>query len=201
MNEDGRFDERPLRVLGIGGSTRRGSRSLTLLQGALRAAEEAGATATLADVRALGLPIYDEDLAVDDYPASLADLLADTRAADAYILCSPTYHGTVSGAVKNALDALNYLENDDPPYFGGKPVALMALGGGSGANVVTALQHTARGLNGIVIPTVVVAGGNTIDDGEVRDERLRQRLRGMVDELLDVAVRLRQPEKALTAAH
>jgi FMN reductase len=137
--------------------------------------------------------MYDDDLAVDDYPAALADLLRATREADAYILCSPTYHGTVSGAVKNALDALNYLDNVDPPYFGGKPVALMALGGGSGANVVTALQHATRGLNGLAIPTVVVAGGNAIENGVVTDERVRRRLRAAVDELLDLAVRLRRP--------
>ena len=50
--------ESPIRVLGIGGSTRRHSKSLLLLATALRMAEEAGALATLAVVRALDPPIY-----------------------------------------------------------------------------------------------------------------------------------------------
>ena len=40
---------------------RRGSLSLTALRAALRLAEEAGAEALLADVRAFDLPVYDED--------------------------------------------------------------------------------------------------------------------------------------------
>ena len=198
MHDDGR-SAAPIRVLGIGGSTRRGSKSLTLLEAALAAAASAGASVKLADIRAMGLPIFDEDLAVDDYPTSLADLLAAVREADAYILCSPTYHGTVSGAVKNALDALNVLYDDEPSYFGGKPVALMALGGG-GANVVTALQHATRALNGVVIPTVVIAGGNAVLEGEVTDESVQRRLGLMVEELLGLASRLRRPAAATLIA-
>jgi FMN reductase len=197
MHDNGR-SVAPMRVLGIGGSTRRGSKSLTLLEAALAAAAAAGASVKLADARAMGLPIFDEDLAVDDYPPSLADLLAAVREADAYILCSPTYHGTVSGGVKNALDALNVLNDDEPSYFGGKPVALMALGGG--ANVVTAMQHATRALNGIVIPTVVIAGGNAVLDGEVTDESVQRRLGLMVEELLGLASRLRRPAAATLVA-
>jgi NAD(P)H-dependent FMN reductase len=67
--------------------------------------------------------------------------------ADAYILCSPTYHGTITGAMKNALDVLDYLAMGTPvdpaQTFKGKPVALMACGGG-GQNVINALYHTTR---------------------------------------------------------
>ena len=98
-----------VRVLGIGGSTRQGSKSRILLAEALRQAEAAGADVPLADVRALDLPIYDPDRPLESYPPSLHELLAAARAADAYILGSPTYHGAVSGAVKNALGALNVL--------------------------------------------------------------------------------------------
>ena len=193
MADYGGMDGTPLRVLGIGGSTRRVSKSRVLLAEALRLAEEAGARVTLADVRALALPLYDDDRPLHDYPETLADLLAAARDADAYILCSPTYHGTVSGAVKNVLDALNFLGDDDPPYFGGKPVALMALGGGSAANVLTGLHHATRALNGLTTPTGIVASGSAIVDGEVSDEGLRRQMRGMVTELLDLAARLRRP--------
>lgn len=192
--------EEPLRVLGIGGSTRKGSKSLVLLASALRLAEERGASVTLGDVRTLALPIYDDDLPLAAYPPSLCELLDATRAADAIILCSPTYHGTVSGAVKNALDALNFLFEDDPPYFAGKPVALMALGGGGAANVLTSLHHATRALNGLTIPTTLIAGGRSIANDDVIDETVQQRLGWMVDELLDVARRLRRPVPSLVEA-
>jgi FMN reductase len=193
MNRCESVDDLPIRVLGIGGSTRRDSKSLALLQSALHLAADAGAGVTLADVRALDLPIYDHDRPLHDYPSSLHELLAAARAADAYILCSPTYHGTVSGAVKNALDALNFLEVEDPPYLASKPVALMALGGGGAANVLNSLHHVTRALNGLSIPTTVIAHGSAIREGEISDEAVRRRLFRLVHELLDLAVRLRSP--------
>ena len=181
----------PLRVLGIGGSTRAGSRSLVLLRHALRVAEAAGAGVAMGDVRQMALPMYDDDLPLERYPDSLRQLLESAREADAFIFCSPTYHGTISGAVKNAFDCLNFLVDDSPRYLQGKPIGLMALGGGSAANVITALDHSARGLNGLVLPTTVISSGSAVQDSEVTDARVQQRVQAMVDELLDVASRLR----------
>lgn len=184
-------EDAPLRVLGIGGSTRAGSHSLVLLRHALRLAETAGAGVAMGDVRQMALPMYDDDLPLDGYPPALRQLLEFAREADAFIFCSPTYHGTISGAVKNAFDCLNFLVDDTPRYLQGKPIALMALGGGSAANVITALDHSARGLNGLVLPTTVISSGSAIQDGDVADPRVQQRVQAMVDELLDVALRLR----------
>ena len=184
----------PPRVLGIGGSTRRGSSSLAALAAALGLAAAAGAETALADVRALGLPLYDEDRALEEYPASLGWLLAEVRAADAYLLATPTYLGTVAGGVKNALDALSFLVGDDPPYFGGKPVGLLALGGANAADALTALGHAARCLNGLVVPTAVVVPARAIDGGSgaIVDEAVRRRVGRMVGEVVDVGRRLRR---------
>lgn len=102
--------------------------------------------------------------------------------------------------MKNVLDALNFLGNDDPPYLGGKPVALMALGGGA-ANVLTALHHAARALNGLTTATAVAVPARGVDAaaGEVTDEAARRRLDRMVEELIDVAARLRRPAVARLA--
>ncbi|MDQ3514689.1 MAG: NAD(P)H-dependent oxidoreductase, partial [Chloroflexota bacterium] len=56
---------RPLRVLGIGGSMRLGSKSLGALESALALAREAGAETTLASVRDLALPVYDPTIGLD----------------------------------------------------------------------------------------------------------------------------------------
>jgi FMN reductase len=192
--------ERPIRLLGIGGSLRQRSKSLALLGTALRIAEDAGAVVTLADVRKLALPLYDPDRPLNDYPPTLSDLADAVRAADGLVLCSPSYHGSISGAVKNVFDSLNALRDDDPPYFAGKPVALMAVGDGGAANVLTALQHTTRALHGLTIPTTVIAGSKAIVDGEVVDELVQRRLRWMVDELIGLSLRLRPPAAALAGA-
>lgn len=187
---------RPVRILGIGGSMRRESRSRGLLQATLAIAEAAGAEPVLADVRELDLPTYNPDIPLNGYPAAMTWLVEQARAADAFIFCSPTYHGTVSGVVKNALDALDFLVNDTPRYLGGKPVALLALGGGSAANVITGLSHAARGLNALAIPLAVTVSGAAValDPVAVTDDGTRVRLERLAHELMSVTRRLRSPE-------
>lgn len=185
----------PLRILGIGGSTRQASRSRALLQAALRRAQEAGAQTVLADVRALALPLYDEDWPLERYPSTLPWFLEQVRAADGFVLGSPTYHGTLSGAVKNLLDLLEFLGDDEPPYFGGKPVGLLAVGGASAMNALNALHHSVRALNGLSVPTLVLASGSALDleRSEVTDPVVGRRMERMVAQLLDLAGRLRRP--------
>ncbi len=182
-------DERPIRLLGIGGSTRRGSRSLVALRAALRLAEEAGARTTLADVCELNLPVYNADWHVADYPPSLAWLLDEARASDGFIFCSPTYHGTISGAVKNVLDALAFMVSDDPPNLGGKPVGLMGYGGQSAVNVLNTLHHAVHGLNGHATKTFVAVPSSAFDDRrvDVTEEGVIKRLGTMVNELIEYA--------------
>jgi FMN reductase len=192
MSDEIKTQSRALRLLGIGGSMRASSLSRRVLQAALRLAEEAGARTVLADVRALDLPLYNADRRLEDYPPTLAWLLHEARAAHAFILCSPTYHDTVAGGVKNALDALNLLAADNPPYLGGKVVGLMALG--ASANVLNSLAHATRALKGLAAPTVVtvpVAALNP-DSGEIRDAAVARRLAFMVGEVIDLTRRLRR---------
>ncbi len=199
---DGRQGSSPVRVLGIGGSMRAGSLSLIALEAALRLAAEAGATTRLADVRMLDLPVYRSDRQLADYPPSLSWLLAEVRAADAILLCSPTYHGTVSGAVKNVLDALDFLDDGAPPYLGGKVVGLLALGGGGAINTLNALHHAIRALNGLTIPTVVTVPSGAIDRATqaVSDDAVRRRLARMTGEMIELARRLRVPAMPGVAA-
>lgn len=184
-----------VRLLGIGGSTRAGSLSLLTLTVALRLAEEAGARTVLADVRALALPVYDADRPLEAYPPTLAWLLAEVRAADAYLLCSPTYHGTVAGGVKNVLDTLEFLASDMPPYLGGKVVGLMAYGGG-GANVINSLSHATHALNGLAALTVVTVSEGALDrdTGGVHDAAVRGRLDRLVMDVVDLTRRLRRAD-------
>jgi FMN reductase len=200
---------RPIRILGIGGGSTLGqSISRVALDTTLRIAADAGALVTMADVRAMELPVYAGDRPFEDYPPSLPWLLDEVRAADGYILCSPTFHGTVSGGVKNALDMLEYMRNDPPAtrYFAGKPVALVALGGGAdggGAwNVLNALHHSARALKGISVPTVVAIPNGAIDreTRTLQDDAVRARLAKMATELIDLARRLRPAAPADVAA-
>lgn len=176
-------------VLGIGGSTRQQSKSLAALQAALRVAAEQGAETRLVAMRDLALPLWNSDVQYDAHPREVGVLLDAVRAADALIVCSPTYHGTVSGAVKNALDLLDFLGNDSPRYLGGKPVGLLGYGGASAMNTINALYHALRALSGFVVPTVAVLAATQFDveTATITDPAMHRRVSTMVAEMLDLA--------------
>lgn len=187
----------PVRILGIGGSTRRASMSLLALKVALRIAEEEGAQTSLAAVRDLDLPMYNGERRLDDYPTTLTWLLDEVRAADGFVICSPTYHGTISGAVKNVLDALEFLASDQPRYLGGKSVALLGYGGASAMNVINSLYHTVRTLNAHVVPTVVILSRDQLDGDTVdlKDAGARLRLATMMREVIDLGGMIRDSKR------
>jgi len=167
--------------------------SLVSLKIALKLAREHGAQTSLAATRDLDLPMYNGERHLGQYPASLPWLLGEVRAADAFVICSPTYHGTISGAVKNILDSLEFLANDAPAYLGGKPVALLGYGGASAMNVINSLYHTVRTLQALVVPTVVILSRDHIDteNVDIKDQSTRQRLLAMVGEVVDLAALVR----------
>ena len=96
---------RSVRVVGLGGSLRELSTSRAALQVALEGAAASGAGVELIWVRELGLPLYSEEHVPWRRHFAPANRKA-VYAADALIWSSPTYHGSVSGAFKNALDWL-----------------------------------------------------------------------------------------------
>jgi FMN reductase len=182
-------DDRPVRILGIGGSTRRESRTLAVLRAVLALAGEQGATTTLAAVRELDLPLYNEDIPLDRQPASLHWLLEQVQAADAFVLGSPTYHGTISGALKNVLDALHIRHGEERTYFDRRPVGLLAYGGPSALNVINALSHSVRGMRGLQTPTVLTVARAAMDESftHIADETTRKRASQMVSEVIHFA--------------
>lgn len=96
-----------LTIVGLGGSLARISRSRAALKVALEGAAGAGAETVLLDVRELDLPLYNPD---DEEPtASAARLIEACYGADGMLWSSPMYQGTISGALKNALDWLHLL--------------------------------------------------------------------------------------------
>jgi chromate reductase len=92
----------PIRVLGISGSLRQGSHNRVLLRAA---AGELPPRAEFVEYSGLAdLPAYDEDLDATIAPAAVQSLRQAIEAADALIISTPEYNGSVPGALKNALD-------------------------------------------------------------------------------------------------
>lgn len=188
----------PVRILGIGGTTSERSWSLVPMDIALAKAHAAGADVVRATIYDLDLPMFRTDWKLEQYPPTLPWLLDQIRQADGLLLCSPTYHGTMSGAIKNLLDMLIFLGWDKPPYLGGKPVAVMAYGGMTSMGVLSGLTQVVRGLKGITVPTHIAVPERAVnrETASIDDQRVLDRMDEMVAELLRFAAQLRQPHQA-----
>lgn len=178
-------------VVGLGGSLNPPSRSLAALELALQAAEAAGAHVRLFDLRALDLPLFvpgaDATAAAEEY----ADAVHE---ADGLIWSSPMYHGTISGAFKNALDWLELLGDRDPPYLTDKVVGLISAAGGvQGLQAVNTMEYVVRSLRAFAVPLVVpIAARQAFDaDGNITDERAASQLRHLGEEVAEICLRRR----------
>ncbi len=178
-------------IIGIGGTTRSGSGTERLLRFALGVTEAGGATTVgFFGPELAQLPMYAPDSSTRTVGAK--HLAEQLRRADGIIIASPGYHGSVSGLVKNALDYVEDLRDDDRAYFDGLAVGCIATGAGWQAIVSTLLQlrtiaHSLRGW-----PTPLGAAINTTqkvfgDDDEVVDERARFQLETVAREVLQFA--------------
>ncbi|MFF8970162.1 NADPH-dependent FMN reductase [Streptomyces sp. NPDC014995] len=141
-----------VRILALVGSLRAGSTNRQLAEAAVKVAPE-GAEVTLYEGLA-DIPFYNEDIDVEgSVPAAAAKLRETAQAADAFLLFSPEYNGTIPAVLKNAIDWLSR------PYgagaFGGKPVAVVGTAFGQYGGVWA--QDEAR-------KAVGIAGGKVIED-------------------------------------
>lgn len=166
-------------VVAVCGSLRDASYTRTALNYALDAAERAGASTALLDVGHEDVPMYDPD--ADDQ--GVAELLGTVRDADAVLLGSPVYHGSLSGALKNFHDHCGWDEYEDTV------VGLVATaGGGSYASTLDHMRATVRGVHGHVVPEQVGVRNasskfqpdpTAIDDRAVTDPDIEDRLRDL----------------------
>ena len=118
------------RIVGLGGSASDTSVTEQLLGRCLSLAESLGArTDILTGDQLSQLPIYTVDSPV---PAGVGAerLVAAVRQADALVIATPGYHGGMSGLIKNALDHLEALRADDPPYLDGRAVGVIVAASG-----------------------------------------------------------------------
>ncbi len=168
-------------VVALGGTLRQASTSLWALQRALDAAERSGATTDLLSLRELDLPFYEPGKPLQGYGPSVRYLIQRLATADAILLSSAAYHGTLAGVTKNALDFLEFLRDDPRPYLSGRTIGLIATAGGDMAQVhtVDSMVHIVHSLRGVVAPLQVaiphaqqVFGPN----GEIRVPKWAERL-------------------------
>jgi chromate reductase len=180
-----------VRLLVIAGSLREGSYNAALAHVAGQLAPP-GTDVDLYD--GLGsLPLYDQGLdeLEGDAPEAVQDLRARIEAADAVLVVTPEYNGSVPGVLKNAVDWASARHRGSS--FRNKTVAVAgATTGQYGA--IWAQQDLKRilGIAGArVVPgEVPVSRAQNVfgEDGELRDPLVAERLGVLLDALVREAL-------------
>lgn len=179
-------------ILGIGGTLRTESTGQKALEHVLARAAARGARTELVSGRALDLPLYSPQSA--ERSDAAARLVALMRDCDGVVICSPAYHGSVSGLVKNAIDYTEDMNRDARVYFDGLPVGCIACGAGWQAAGQTlaalrAIAHALRGwptpMGGMINSSQAVFGA----DGTCMDASVRFQLDTIADQVTEFALR------------
>jgi len=117
-------------------------------------------------------------------------LLDGFRRANIMLWSSPTYHGTVSGVFKNALDFAELLADDTAPYLTGQAVGLISI---NDSSTFAAMRDCVHELRAWLTPTQVLLSGRDFNpDLTISNPQLQKRLERMVAELIVFARKHRE---------
>jgi chromate reductase len=173
-----------VKILGFAGSLRKASYNRSLL----RAAQDLVPNDARLEVFDLeGMPLFNQDL--EDQPTEkVKEFKAKIRAADAILIATPEYNYSIPGVLKNAIDSASRPFGDNA--FEHKPVAIMGASIGM-AGTARAQYHlrqcfvflTCFALNQ---PEVMIPfAQDKIDkDGNVTDEKTRQKIKELLENLV-----------------
>ena len=167
-----------IKILGVGSSMRQGSYSTLAVKIVLEiAAKKYGAEARLLDLRQTTLPLYNP---ADQLPQSndMQKVIESVNWADAFVLASPDYHGSMSGTMKNFLD---YFWEE----FAGKTFAYLCTSHEKGLIVMDQMRTAVRQCYGWSMPYGVSINGKQDfnDKGEIINDKLDERLHMLARDL------------------
>lgn len=163
-----------LKVLGVAGSMRQTSFSTIVLKTALEEAQKRGAKTRLLALREADLPMY----APNASSPALDKVTKEVEWADAFILASPDYHGSMSGVLKNFLD--HFYEE-----FAGKLFGYVVASHEKGLTVMDQMRTAVRQCYGWSMPYgVSINGTQDFSQGRLTNERMEKRIQMMARDLV-----------------
>ena len=183
-----------LKILGIAGSLRRASYN----KGVLRASRElvpAGASLEIFDLE--GISLFNQDHETKP-TAQVTAMKAAVRAADALLFATPEHNHSIPAALKNALDWGTRPFGDNA--WAGKPAAILGASPGmlgtARAQIHLRQILVALNMHPMGQPEVII--GNAADrfdaDGNLIDDKVKDRIRALLKSLISWTQRLGMPK-------
>ncbi len=161
-------------LLGISGSLTAGGSTRTVVDAALAAAQEhtPAITTDVIDLRDVTISFCD-GRPPEDYPDDTPRALERISAADAYIIGTPIYRGSYTGALKNLLDHIPV------EAFMGKVAGLVgnAYTDHHYLSIDQELRPVLAWFNMHIVPGSVYVRADQMQGGEITDARVRDHLR------------------------
>jgi NAD(P)H-dependent FMN reductase len=195
---------KPIHLLAIAGSSRTGSYTTKLVKVAADIARAQGAEVTFVDLRALELPLYDQDYEVaKGVPAGALKLRDLFAKADGLIVATAEYNGFPTPLMINAFDWLSRAQEsgDLPSGCGstsGKPCGIVSCspGGFGGRGAANAIRPFFAGMfNMLVVPEQFALGScfTSFDDaGALLKEEDKAGLTNVVSSVVKVTKALKK---------
>ena len=179
-----------MKILGICGSLRAESWNMKLLREMMGKAKAQGADAEIFDLN--GVSMFHPDVEAQGIPADAERLRDAFRGADAVIIACPEYNGSMTGALKNAIEWLSRRGN----LLSGKPFLIIGTGPGRSAcaRMHVHVSYSLESEGGFVLhqPKVLLPQvANFMDeDGGITDGEVNALLEEAAERLIWFAERL-----------
>jgi NAD(P)H-dependent FMN reductase len=179
-------------VLGVAGSMRQQSYSTRTLKIVLEEANKYASEPYMLELRKINLPLYDPSEITSDEPSPnnnnnvLERITTALKWADAFVLASPDYHGSMSGGMKNFLD---YFWED----FAGKTFGYIVASHEKGLTVADQMRTAVRQCYGWSMPyNISINGEKDFDSkGNLVNSALAKRIKMLARDLVTYGTLIR----------
>src|SRR5881396_1024717 len=169
------MSDEPLQVLAVVGSLNPTSVTRTVILHAAERLRGDGCSVDVLDLEKEPLPLYNPDTAYN--APGFDQLQGRVERADAYVLGTPDYHGSISSALKNFLD--HFWKE-----FAGKLFATIVASHEKGLTVSDQLRTVARQCYAWSLPYAVsFADRDEVKEGKIVSEQFRKRLEMMAHDI------------------
>lgn len=176
-----------MKLLVFAGSLRADSCNKKFAREVLRLAKSSSADGEFLDLRDYPMPVYDGDIeAASGIPQTTAALGKKIAAADAVVISTPEYNGSIPGILKNAVD---WLSREKPVSLEGKHLLLLAASPGM-LGGVRSLWHSRQPFEvlGVHVFPGMMGLPNAYnafnEQGELKDEKTMQKLKILLDQFI-----------------
>lgn len=187
-----------VKIVCFAGSLRRDSFNKKMVKIAMSGAKSAGAEVLFVDLKDYPLPLYDGDIeAAEGIPENAKKLKAILKEHHGFLIASPEYNSSISGALKNAIDWASRPEPGEKPLecFAGKVAGIMATSPGAlgGLRGLVTVRSILENIQMIVIPQQValpVAHEAFDEDGNIKDAKKQSSVEEIGKKLAAIAGKL-----------